>query len=269
MNITSDTLIEITIEGQNVVPGKVSNHELAEILKTTEDMFTSLIEQDNPQLSKEKVFLGLVNIREGSVGLQFAPSLPDITFPAFRKITQSVQQQEYSALPSRTVKSLESIRDLAKKRDWDFALGTMNGRRVIEATINRDTVIEPVPLVSGPSTVYGYLIRVGGKTPKALLQLPNRRGLSCEFQGKHPVKQQVARELAPRIYTWIGLEGIAKWSSKDYSLREFEIQRITDYQDTPIASAVAELSQLVGKYFEGIGDPDEYVARLRGEFNGD
>src|SRR5260370_42601076 len=115
--MVAGNLIEILIDGNDVAPGTISNRDLAVILTTAEDMFTSVVEQDNPQLSESKVFLGLVNIRNGSIGLQFAPSHADVVFPVLYKITRSVQQGDYSELPPSTVKSLQSMKKIAKNHN--------------------------------------------------------------------------------------------------------------------------------------------------------
>lgn len=122
---------------------------------------------------------------------------------------------------------------------------------------------ETISRISGETTIYGELIRVGGATPHILVRTVEGRTQS--FQ----VNFELAKELANRLYTVVGLVGIAEWRANDLSLVSFRVNEILDYQETAIAEAVAELSKIAKRYFDDIDDVSEYVKNLRSENEGD
>jgi hypothetical protein len=75
----------------------------------------------------------------------------------------------------------------------------------------------------------------------------------------------LAQELGRRIYQWVGLTGTARWSIADYSLQEFSVDRITEYEDLSLANAMSELGRVIGRYFDDVEDVETYVAEIRGE----
>lgn len=263
--MADNAVIEVTINGENALPDNIRVKDLAEIMLSVESMILAVIEQDHPEIAREQIVVGLTNIRRGSTGLQFSVTPSNLALPAYVKVANSIHSGDYKPVPVTIIKPAKVIQDLAIKRGYQVDLGTLNGKREVIATIAADTVIEPTQLVSGATTIYGELIRVGGTTPKVFLRLPDGRGLNCAFIGKKKVQRNVARELAPRIYSWVGLQGVAKWSAQDYILKEFSIESITEYQDVSIVSAMSELSKLVGRFFNPIDDVDRFVAEQRSQ----
>lgn len=253
----TETVIEIRLAGSGLVPGNVRSKDLAEVIDSVEDMIASLIEREYPEISKEDVIVGLVALKEGSVRLQFASQLPNLVRPAYARLAQSVQKEDYTGLPSSSLDSLKKITSFSRRKNCELEFWTHNGKSEMLATIKPNTLIQPIPLIAGPTTIYGEVIRVGGKHPRAVIQLESTVTVSCTLD------ISLAKQLAMRLYTWVGLYGTGKWNAKDFKLDDFNIERILDYEDAPITNAMSELSKLIGGYFDDI-DPEQYVAELRG-----
>jgi hypothetical protein len=111
----------------------------------------------------------------------------------------------------------------------------------------------------GQTVVYGYVLRIGGDPAKVLLRIPGRNSLACD------ATLEMVKKLAPRLYTWVGLEGTAKWNPKDFYVEEFKIEGILDYEESAVYQAVEEISNLIGPYYRDVIDPDSYISDLRGE----
>ena len=113
--------------------------------------------------------------------------------------------------------------------------------------------------IEGETTLYGTIQEVVGEEPHVLLHLIDGQRLTCA------VSETIAQALAARLYSKVGLTGIAKWDMTDYSINAFQILEITEYQETPITEAFALLSEQCGRYFEGVNAID-YVSKLRSEW---
>jgi hypothetical protein len=71
------------------------------------------------------------------------------------------------------------------------------------------------------------------------------------------------QELGGKLYTVVGLKGVAEWWAEDLSITRFLANEITDYRETPIAEAISRLRDAIGKYYRDIDDIEEYMAGLR------
>ncbi|NJL54772.1 hypothetical protein HC928_05930 [bacterium] len=70
-----DVTVEILLTGEGMSPGKIRSKEIAEVIESVEDMIASMVIRDHPELKKETIVIGLKNIRQGSIGLEFSPNL--------------------------------------------------------------------------------------------------------------------------------------------------------------------------------------------------
>jgi hypothetical protein len=81
---------EIRFSGGDVHPSTVPAHELADLLNAAEQAVTSLAAQNFPDLDPSSVLVGLVGIRDASLGLEFASNRPDVVARAFRRLGSRV-----------------------------------------------------------------------------------------------------------------------------------------------------------------------------------
>jgi len=259
--MANDTLIEVRLVGAEIAPGLVRSKELAEILDSVEDMIASVIVVEDPSLKKDEIVVGLLSVGEGSMTLQFASPLPDLVVPAFREVAKAVESDDYERLPTGSVSALGRIATFSRKHNSNVEFHGPNGDGVIEvlAVISPSITIRPTPLMIGSTTMYGKVIRVGGRTPRVMIELPNGESVYCE------IEYELAKELGQRLYSWAGFYGTAKWDPKDLSVQDFSIDKITEYEDTPLTEAVAKLSEIAGKYFEDVDDVEGYISALRSD----
>jgi hypothetical protein len=251
-------LIRIRLAGQDVAPGAVRSRDLAEIISSAEDAIASIVVRDNPELRKDEIVVGLMSIDEGSVSLQFATTLPQLVLPAYSQMAQSIQKDDYEHLPPDSINSLQNMTAFSRRRNCQLEFYADDGGRDPLAVITPQTVITPIPLMTGLTTIHGKVIRVGGRKPRLMIELPDGQSVFCE------IGYELARQLGQRLYSWVGLWGTAKWRSNDLSLQEFRVEQVTQYEDTPLTQAMASLSEAAGEYFEGIEDVQRYVSELRG-----
>lgn len=259
--MANNTVLQVRLVGPEIAPGLVRSSDLADIIDSVEDMIASVIVMEDPSLKKDEIVVGLLSVGEGSMTLEFASPLSDLVVPAFQEVAKAVEHDDYRGLPTSSINALERIATFSRKSNSNVEFRGPNRDRVAEVlgVISPSTTIKPVPLMMGPTTIHGKVIRVGGRKPKVMIELPNGESVFCD------IEYELAKELGQRLYSWVGLYGTAKWDSKDLSLKDFSIDRITEYEDTPLTEAVAKLSEVAGQYFEDIDDVEGYISALRSD----
>ncbi len=115
-------------------------------------------------------------------------------------------------------------------------------------------------MIIGETTIYGKIIRVGGISPKIMIETLQGDTIFCD------VSERIAKQLAQKLYCIISLNGTATWSPGDLKLKKFKIKDIGLYEQKSVASAMKELSEKIGKHFNNISDIDDFALKLR---NGD
>jgi len=114
--------------------------------------------------------------------------------------------------------------------------------------------------ISGETTLYGIIKQVGGEPPSVLIQTLEGHHLLCQ------VEAHLAKELGNRLYTRVGLIGLAQWKLANHSLERFQIQTIFDYQEGPLVEAFTTLSSGIGEFYQNL-EAVTWVAQHRQEDN--
>ena len=112
--------------------------------------------------------------------------------------------------------------------------------------------------ITSETTLYGVVKRVGGEPPTVWIQTFDGHHISAQ------VDETLAQKLGSLLYTRVGLIGIAKWNVADSSIKTFQIQKMTAYQDTPLSEAFSTLSSDIGHYYNDI-DALKWVSTIREE----
>ncbi len=76
-----------------------------------------------------------------------------------------------------------------------------------------------------------------------------------------PIDQNLAKELAGRLYEWVSLTGTAKWRIEDNVIIDFKISGIEEFQAKTNVEAFSELSGVLGEYWDEVDDVDKYLSR--------
>jgi hypothetical protein len=252
-------LMQITFSGKDITPETIRAHDLADIIISVEDSLTSIIRKSNPSADPEHLVIGLVNIETGSTKLKFSSQIPGLAVSAFIALTTSIGANDYTSLPPSSVRAIQKISDFAKKRNCE-AVFVVPSDTTHSAKITPETVINMPEdaFVNGETTVYGMIERVGGASPKVVIRTGANKSISCV------VSEDLAKELATRLYSWMGLRGTATWCTEDYTMEEFKIEDITTYEDQSFKQNMNELSALIGKYWQDEKDVVGTVSNIRG-----
>ncbi len=252
-------IMEIKFSGENILPETIRARDLADILANVEESLTAIILKENADINIDDLVIGLVNIEEGSAKLRFKSSMQIIALLAFTMLSTAISTGDFTKVPITAINSVKSISDFTKKRNCvaEFRTQIDSEKPLASLTPTSEINIPAIYQLSGETVIYGRIIRVGGATPKAVIRLNDKQTVYCE------VKESLAKEIAHKLYSWVGLSGTAKWTTEDYSLDSFRIEKITEYEDIPITKSISELSSIAGKHLKDKIDVIKTISELR------
>ena len=253
--------IEIRFTGNDVSPGYIRSKEIAEIIEAIEEMIASQVISNNPDLKRDAVVVGLSDIRHESLGFQFLlPSLAELTLPAFLEITESISSSHFNSLSQDTLKPLKKVFNFARRHNCNAEIYERNGDRKLLATITPSTELPEVTSISGETTLYGEITRVGGadsKNPKIQFKTIDGELIYCN------TSKLLAEIAGTKLYKQVGLIGIARWNAETFEVEEFFVTAISEYEHSSPAEAFSALSEQFGSMFDSIQDVSSFVEAVR------
>jgi hypothetical protein len=252
--------LQLTITGPGASPENVPLSLLAVVLSRFEKAVLETLRHTRGEMSADDHSLGLVDVQVGSDTLIL--SVPDVASDSLALITRSVASNEWGRLPPSAHAELFELAKVVTTQDWSLQFSAAPSMGVVSACLGARNPI-PAPtepkLIKGPTVLYGRCMRVGGATrPRAEIRLHDERLLNADLT------EDVAKELAQRLYEEVGLEGVAGWNTTTWKVESFRIQAVTPYRKTPILEAFASLAKAAGGALDDV-DAAAYVAALRSE----
>lgn len=251
-------LLGVRLTGGSIKPGSIRSKEIAELIEAYEDMIVSVVIHENPELQKETIVVGLTGITDESIGFLFTPNVQNLTIPAARKVYNTFATLNFNILPPSAIKSANKIISFVKKHNCEAELTEIkeNQRKVL-AVITPSITIPSIPALTGETTLYGEITRVGGIEPKVQFKTVDGQTIYCE------VSHELAKKLGRDLYSQVALRGVARWNTYTLELEDFTIEELLDYQETSLTEAFSQLHQAAGDSFEQIDDVPQFVTRLR------
>lgn len=241
------------------LPDRIPLSDLVRLLADTERLITDLWQ--NQEADSDLPLFSLVGIVQGSTGLQFATDDPGRVFPLVEAGFTAIARNDYSSLPKLGAKAAESL--AAAIRRWGRAEVHVNDQ-VIPIDV-KPPVQAASEIVSGRTVLYGTLQMIGGSIKPAATISPDSEGKAIRCY----LDKELVKALAPRIYTRIGVEGLAEYDTSDWSIRSFTIDRILDYEDVPIGEALDAIYKASPTAWEGVSDIAGFISRMRCEEDDD
>jgi hypothetical protein len=229
----SDT-IEIRLTGEGIRPGLIRSHEIAEILAAVEDLVVAETIKRDPSAKKEDIIVGLYEIADESIGLRFKSSLASIAVPAFIGASQALAAGDFAELSPHSYGPLQVISTFAK-RHHGAAEFKVDGVKQPLATIDEATALPQVVRIRGSTELTARIQRVGGKVPRAALEMLDGALIYCD------VTQSLAMELGPELYKLATFTGNAVWNATTLELEEFTV---TGFERVPEQQPYEALSQV-------------------------
>lgn len=253
-------LLEVKFKGRGLRPNKILARDLAEVIRDVEAAVLAYLATDNDDKTTAKITgLSLVEIKEGSAALRFAPQMSEAVTPAFKAFATDIGQTGSApTLKPRARSPFEGIQDFCQTyRCVSELRDRLSSPKPIAIIRPPLPISKTRPIIlSGLTTLYGTLESVGGREPKAKMRLEQGR---TSFD----VTQEQARLLGQRLYTKIGVRGYAKWDAHTHAITSFQFIDLLQYQEVPFTEAIKKISQEFGHCFASI-DVDEFTKAQRG-----
>ena len=236
-------------------PETVSAGDLADFIEHVEKALVAYAKTEALEL-KNDVAVSLVGVGEGSNALTFAAQIE--VMPGVVAMAEAITDRDFSKLPYETYQNLYDMVELGRKHNWGLELhGVSDAAAVIEPGEVIQSPSSPV-MVSGSTNILARCLRVGGVTPKAEIRVLKDDKILHVVIG-----EDMAKELAKRLYDIVLLEGQATWSAETWEIKDFRVSGVQPYRKMPISSAFSELQETTSGSWEGI-NAVEYVGELRG-----
>ncbi len=249
--------LSIRLRGEGIMPGLVRSKEIAEILEAMEEMAIAEAMKADSSLHRDDIIVGFYAIEDKSIGLRFKTTFAATVLSAFVSAAEAAEKQEFDSLTPQSLNSLRVISGFSKKHSCNAVIGSGLSEEL--ATITPSTEIPRPTYISGRTEVLGRVIRVGGKTPKAMIELVDGTTLYCE------VPENIARELGHRLYSLARFEGYAKWDSKTLDLENLKIYGVKEFPNNDPRLVLGEISSLLRDDLSETGDVVDFVSTLRND----
>jgi len=254
----ADSNFKITISGPGVLPETTRVSDLAEFLINIEKAISETGRSQGVLITENEI-ISLVGVDRSSNKLTFA--VASILVSSAAMVSEVVETNTYERLPRQAHEALYEVSKQAVNRNWEVRFNKNVSLGIKEATISKEKQIppaQPPSYIEGTTSVYGHCIRVGGLTPKVEIQL---------YQGGTlfvTLSEQMARELARRLYEDVCIEGVAKWNTDDWTIEEFHGTRVREFRATDPVEAFKNLAVAARGKWDGV-DAIQYVKGLRSE----
>ncbi len=263
--MTDQSILEVRLKSAELRPDKMSSRHIAKLIGSVEQMLAAIVARDNPGLAldESRVTIGLSAVYPGSYRVQFQSQYDTQVKTAYEIAATAINGLSFENLPPKSVEALKNIRNISREYRTETQFGYQNGQFVELASVSANTLIHvQVPTMDGETTLYGQLTSIGGvDPPQAQITLVDGQRLKCNVTRKDSLA--VAKQLGKRLYTEIGVRGLAHWDIRDMSIIYFRIDELLDYQAIPITESIANSYDVFGHHLEAIDDVDDYFAELR------
>ncbi len=190
----------------------------------------------------------------------------DRTLRALRDTGEAINDPEGDKWTPEMLRPVEALSKVAGALgcEIEFRLPESGGSLGdVIATIGPETYqrISEAAFVTGESTVYARIERVGGATKErcGIRVSEQQRMVFCSI-----ASQDLARELGRYLYEFVSLSGKATWLRRNWVLQTMEIQSISPPREGSLISALDKIHKAGGRAWDSIKDPADYLAGLRG-----
>lgn len=260
LDIISD-ILELKFDGNEISPSKVKPSEIAQLISDFEKALVACIKEDNVELDVSEVLFTFESIGHKSLGLDFKPKLfqtlkvEDAIKKSFRKLSERVKTNDFVGFNNDGINGLKGIAKFTKKYG---CIGSfiLNNETLSIITPETEIKQKPVPYLKGDTNVYGKLIDIGGEKPNIHLKVNEDYVIIFDATEKE------AKDLAARLYDFIGVRGSAKWEIETSKIVEFKLLNILEYNPTSIKGAFNSLKNITSGVWDNYNTNQEISNQL-------
>jgi hypothetical protein len=253
----SDTPLSLKFEGSDLGPSALRSREIAELITAFEDSIAAIVLRRSPEIKRDMIRVSLVGIQEGSTELSFSPNLPLLTISAAQELADAIKRNVFFDLPSAAIEGMRDIVRFVKSRNAQARLRIGTTESQVEVAITPYLDVFSTTQLTGFTTLYGDVLRLGGLEPKVEFKPISGRVLYC------PASKDVVLRLRDHLYQQVAAEGEAVWDGMTLEVTRFEILDFEPIEVEGMSEGLKELKDQFGHYFDQIDDVDAWVSAVR------
>jgi hypothetical protein len=249
-------ILEIRFYGNDVNPGSVKPHEIADLIRGFEKAILSEIKDKFPQYDTEELLFSFEEIKNESLGLLFKPKLiRDVIVSTFTLISTSFQTGDFSGINNKTIKELKTFTSFSKKYNCsaDFNL---DGVTLSSFSPQTEIPYNKNPIIDGEINLFGRIIDAGGDNPNVHLKLNDEQVIIFS------TTEANAKELAHKLYEKVNLSGTAKWDAVTFEIKDFKLDNILDFAAGKTFNAINELKSLSTGFWDNFNTNEDINNQL-------
>lgn len=174
--------IHVKFHGNHISPEKISLSELSELLFSFEKSILPIISMKNPDIANE-FSLSLSKIEKGSLALSFQSSHFSNLREAFFFLKDLVDTDSLYKLPYKSIEPFKKIYGFVKEKAISMQLSD-SSEVIMNLSYSSELDIPNKVSLSGETTIYGRLLRIGGKSPSVQIQINDKEIITCSASEK-------------------------------------------------------------------------------------
>ncbi len=252
-------ILQLRFEGNGINPEKVKPSQVCDLVINLQNALLATIKKEYPEIDVETVLFSLDGIKHESLGInlkalkeKLLPQVYDAVIGSFLLIATCVGTNDVSKLSSIAVQSIKKIAAFSKENGCN---GQFNHNGKTISTITPTTEIKEIKIPSLKSSVniYGEIIDVGSNIH---VKLDDGNTVIVDTD------KATSKQLAPRLWDYVGLRGIAKWDIETFKITEFKLTEVLDYNPGSISDAFNELKSSGNSGWDNFNNNDDIAKQL-------
>lgn len=200
--------------------------------------------------------IAVVDVKGGSA--RYLVHARHIAIAAIQAVTFAVGSGVYDDLPKDARVGLRSMIRGIQDRGWHADVTWSQEDKAPSIEIGPGTAVpDPDATMTCETTAYGYIEQVGGKAPHVVVRLDSGARVTC------PANEDLARQLALRLYQPVRVSGLAEFRLEDFGLARFSSATIEPFEDAGFAAVMGELRVALADAWDP-ESPSQMLEDLRG-----
>lgn len=246
-------ILELKFSGNNISPESVKPSEIAALLFNFEKVILSQLKSAEPTINTDEVLFCLDKIDNKSLDLIFKTvQVKPLLVNSFLSVATAFNTGDYSKIEKSAISSLNEIVKFSRTHNC-IGYFNLNDQNISSFSPDVEISYNSANSITGETTIYGKIIRIGGEEPKIHFRTNDNEKLIFV------VTENLAKQLSPKLYEYIGLVGTATWNVQNFNIDNFKVDRIIELQEKSYVETFDDLRGLIGRYWDEVEDIEEYL----------
>lgn len=245
-----DNKTTIRLIKDDLAPNKMRVEDFTDIIVAYVDVLRSITKDRNLLPEGQSFDCAITGIYPGSIVAEMVGigESDTVVFEAVNDFLDHVDHSDFHSYSRTTKEKIREFSKILKKQEVKAEISWENNLAEIEFS---KLVIPPIS-VEGRTYLYGELVTIGGRDPNIHIDLPEYGKLM-----KCSASRDIIQKLSNRIYTVIGVSGIATYDLQTMELTDFTVEDILPYDESKREESFKRLGELISKHFPSDISRDE------------